>query len=192
MVNQILGYLSGVIVLIGYIPYVRDILAKKTKPQRTSWFIWLILGGIAFFSQLAEGASSSLWMPGVQTIAVLLVFLLSIKNGMGGFEKRDKISLVLAGLGLLIWILSKEAIFALLMTIFADLMGGILSVIKSYEEPESETMITWVCDAISGLLAALAVGSFDVVLWLYPMYILLINLAVIVAIILGKRKLIRI
>ncbi|HPJ17419.1 MAG TPA: hypothetical protein PK639_04330 [Candidatus Woesebacteria bacterium] len=188
-IYQILGFLSGIIVPIGYIPYIKDILDQKTKPQRISWLIWLVLGGIAFFSQLAEGANNSLWLPAIQTLAVLIVFILSIKNGMGGFSGKDKISLSLALLGLIVWALTKEPLFALIITVFVDSLGSVLSVIKSYEEPESETLITWVLDGLAGLLAILAVGKIDVVLLIYPTYIFLANLAVIIAILMGKRRL---
>ncbi|KKT58129.1 MAG: hypothetical protein UW52_C0064G0012 [Candidatus Gottesmanbacteria bacterium GW2011_GWA1_44_24b] len=64
---QTFGLLSAVIFPISYFPYVRDTLRGKTKPERASWFIWATLGAIAFFSQLAKGATDSLWLSGLGT-----------------------------------------------------------------------------------------------------------------------------
>ena len=185
---QILGFLSAVICFLAVIPYIYDILKGKTKPERASWFIWTALGSIAFFSQLAKGATNSLWMVGFSTLAVLIVSLLSLKLGYGGFSKRDKISLSVAAFGILLWFITKEAAFALYLTIFVDLIGTALTTIKSYESPESETLSTWIIACVAGVLSALSVGEWNFILLIYPFYIAIANLAVVVAILLGRKE----
>ncbi len=188
MLLVISGYIAGILSAISYVPYVRDIFKGITRPERASWLIWSVLGSIAFFSQLAKGATDSLWLTGVQTFGVLLVFLLSIKFGIGGLTKRDVIALIAAGAGIILWYLTKEAAVALFITIAIDAVGGVLTVIKSYEDPSSETISTWLLSGSAGIFAAIAVGKPDVVLLAYPLYILLINFSVVFAIHLGKRK----
>src|SRR3989304_2731778 len=73
-----------------------------------SWFIWTMLGFIAFFSQLAKGATNSLWLTVGQTTSVLIIFLLSLKYGYGGLGKRDLRALIGAGIGLVLWYLTRE------------------------------------------------------------------------------------
>jgi len=185
---QLLGLLSGFISVICYLPYIRDIVAKKTKPEKASWLIWSVLGSIAFFSQLAKGATDSLWMPGVQTFGVAVIFLLSLKYGVGGLTKRDLVALLLAFFGLILWYFTAEAAFALYLVILIDAAGASLTVIKSYESPGSETMSTWFLSGLSGFIAILAVGSWDIILLSYPVYIWLINWLVVLAMVLGFRK----
>jgi len=60
---------SGILIIISFFPYIQDIFKHKTNPQRASWLIWAILGAIAFFSQLAKGATHSLWFTGLQELA---------------------------------------------------------------------------------------------------------------------------
>jgi hypothetical protein len=182
------GIVSGLLAIVAVIPYIRDIIKKTTRPERASWLIWTVLGGIAFFSQLAKGATNSLWMTGLSTLCVLVVFLLSLKHGEGGLVKRDIAALLFAFLGLVLWYFTKDATVALLIVIAVDLSGSVLTIIKSYKDPESETMSTWVLASISGLFGTLSVGSFNWVLLMYPLYILLANSAVTVAILLGKRN----
>ena len=185
---QIFGYFSALLSVIAVFPYIYDILKGKTKPERASWFIWTVLGSIAFFSQLEKGATNSLWMVGTSTLCVLIVSILSIKFGSGGFAKRDKISLLIATLGILLWFFTKEAAIALIITIFVDLVGSSLTIIKSYEDPESETISTWILAFISGIFAALSVGEWSFILLVYPLYIFLANFSVVIAITLGKRR----
>ncbi len=169
-------------------PYVRDILKKKTKPERGSWLIWMVLGSIAFFSQMAKGATDSLWLTASQTLAVLIIFLLSLKYGYGGVEKRDSRALIGAGIGLILWYLTKEATYALIFVILVDSIGTMLTAIKAYKDPESETLSTWIMSGTSGIFGMLAVGKFDLILLLYPFYIMLANYVIVTIILLGKRK----
>ncbi|MFA4998580.1 MAG: hypothetical protein WC514_00965 [Candidatus Paceibacterota bacterium] len=189
MIKEIAGYLSGIAMLLSFVPYIKDIFLKKTKPERISWLIWAILGSIAFFSQFAKGASYSLVMTGVQAIGDFSIFILAIKYGIGGFMKRDIVALIGAGIGLFLWYITKEAAIALFIVIFIDAIGVILTVIKSYEKPETETVSSWVLVSISGFLACVAVGSFNLVLLVFPFYILLAGLAVLIAIKLGFQRL---
>ncbi len=185
---ELLGYASGVIGFLCFVPYIRDIFKGTTKPERATWLIWSVLGGIAFFSQYAEGASHSLWMTSGQTLGVLIVFALSIKYGMGGLSRRDIVSLALAGIGLLIWYLTQHAVFALIIVIFVDALGLLLTTLKTYEYPETETLSTWVLAGIAGLLGTLAVGSLDPTLLAYPVYIFLANVVMVSIILIARRR----
>ncbi len=182
------GLISGVLSIIGGAPYVYDILKKTTKPERATWFIWSILGSIAFFSQFAKGATDSLWLTGAQTIIVLIIFLLSLKFGVGGFNRMDIAALIFAGIALILWYLTNEATVALFLVILIDAIGGMPTIIKSYEAPESESLISWLLFGISGIFAMVAVGSFNFILLSYPAYIFLFNVGVVAAILLGRKR----
>lgn len=185
---QIFGYTSALLSIIMIFPYVRDILRLKTKPERGSWIIWTVLGFIAFLSQLAKGATDSLWMTIGQTTAVLVIVLLSIKYGYGGLEKRDIRGLIGAGIGLILWYLTREASFALLFVILIDSIGTLLTLIKSYKDPGSETLSTWIMSGTAGFFGMLAVGSFDLILLAYPFYIMIANYAIVGAILLANKR----
>jgi len=185
---SIFGYLSGVAILASYIPYIRDIFLNKTKPERMSWLIWAILGGISFFSQFAKGASWSLILSGGESLGELIVFFLAIKYGLGGFMKRDFFALAGAILGLILWYLTNEPAVALFIVIAIDMMGSVLTVIKSYENPGTETVSGWVLTLLAGVFGCLAVGSFNFVLLAFPLYVCLGSSAVLLAMRLGVRN----
>lgn len=185
---NLLGVTAGIISISGYFPYIRDVLKKTTTPQRASWLIWDVLTVIAFFSQLAKGASASLWLPGLEICGLTTVLILAMILGTGGFSKRDIFALIAAGIGLTLWYFTKEPAVALYITIGIDAIGVVLSVQKAYEDPESETLSTWVLVAIAGVLATIAVGKFDIILLSYPIYIFLANAAIAAAILVGKKS----
>jgi len=185
---QALGLLGGLFALGSFIPYIRDTLLLRVKPQRATFFIWSVLGAIAFFSQLAKGASNSLWLPGLETFGVIATFLLSIKYGVGGFNKKDYIALLIATFGLIAWYFTKEAAIALYLVILVDVTGLSLTLHKAYITPESETNLAWILAAFGGFLSLFSVGSFNIILLSYPFYLMLANAAVVVAIQMGLQR----
>lgn len=185
---EVLGILGGIFATIGIIPYIKDILSGKTHPEKATWLIWTVLGVIAFSSQLAKGATASLWMTGLETLGQLIVLLLAFRMGIGGFQKKDYIALSLAVFGIILWYLTKEASIALYIVIAIDFSGTVLTIQKSYLKPQTETLSTWVLATIGGFLTILAVGKFNIILLSYPVFIFAMNGIIALAIILGKRK----
>ena len=185
---HVFGLLSGLLPLLGMFPYVRDILRHKTKPHRGSFLIWTVLGAIAFFSQLAKGATWSLFLPAADTVATCSIFGLSLWYGAGGLNKRDMGALLLAAVGLFLWYFTKQPLTALLVVIGVDAIGTVLTVIKTHREPHSETFSSWLLASLGGLFATLAVGKLSFALLVYPIYIFLANGAVDVTILLGRKS----
>lgn len=186
--QEILGYSSGVLILLSTIPYVRDILKGKTKPERATWFIWSILMVIAFFSQWTKGATFSNILTIGDAIAIFITFILSIKYGTGGFKKRDKLAIVGSMFSLIFWYFTKEPAVALLIIIFIDFLGGSLTILKAYEDPESETMIAWFMAGGAGLLGILSVGEINFILLVFPVYVFLINTSIGLTILISKKN----
>lgn len=183
------GLLSAAFSTIAYFPYIRDTLFGRTQPQRASWFIWTVLGSIALCSQLAEGATQSLWFAGAQVTGTAVVFALSIKRGVGGLlNLQDSVVLILAVVGLIAWYLTETAVYTLAVTISISLLGGAVTVRKAYQRPHSETLSTWTCSFVAACLAICAVGQADWVLLAYPVYLFILNGAIVCAIVLGRRR----
>jgi hypothetical protein len=184
----IFGILSGVFSAISYPPYIIAILKGEAKPERASWLIWSVLTAMGFFTQLAVGATHSLWLPGIQGIGVIVVLILSIRYGFGGLLKRDVITLIAAAVTLFIWYVTDNAVLAVYLTVLINAMGAWLTIVKAYEHPESETLITWALSGTGGFFGLLAVGVYDLPILAYPFYIFICNFAVVVAMLLGRRR----
>jgi len=183
-----IGILAGIFGIIMFIPYIRDIFKRKTKPECTSWLIWSLLGLIAVSSQFAKGATDSIWMTVAQTLGTVTIFILSLKYGHGGWVKRDIFALIVALLGLGLWFVTHDAIYALIITIFVDAIGALLTTLKATEHPESETTSTWILSGISGLLGTVAVGYWNPVLMAYPFYVFVANSTVLLGIYIGYSR----
>ena len=183
------GLLSGLLSAYAYAPYAFDILRGQTHPQRASWFIWSVLASISLFAQIAEGATQSLWFAAVQTGGTVFIFLLGLRRGVGGLANMaDALVLVGAAFGLVLWMYTDNAAYALLISIAISLLGGAVTVLKAYRAPETETMATWAACFCASICAMLAVGALDWMLLAYPLYLFTLNGAIMAAIWLGRRR----
>jgi hypothetical protein len=131
-----------------------------------------MLAIVALASQLADGATWSIVMVATQAMVTSLVFLLSIRHGEGGLSTLDLAVIAIAAVGVLGWFVFSTPVIATACVVFADTLGVALMLPKTWREPSSETLSTYVLASAAGLLSALAVASLDASLLLYPLYFL--------------------
>lgn len=182
-----LGIGSAVLNTLGLFPYIQDILRHKTKPERATWWIWLLLNAIALIAQLAAGATWSVFLTVGNIIAVGIIAVLSLFYGYGSFKRRDGISILVAVIGALLSILLKSPLLALLAVIAVDVTGYGLTLVKSWEAPHTETLVSWYFATVSALMGTFSVGTLSFTKLVYPLYIL-IGDALLVAVIIYRRK----
>ena len=189
MDKEVFGIISAAIGIVGAIPYIYYSYKKKTKPQRFAWLIFLILSLISFSSQLALGARASLFLVGWTVINNIIIFSLSMRKngGIGAINRVNVAAFLLAIISIILWKTTNSPFIALMCMIVADGIGALLIVVKSYQHPETETAIMWSLGIFAGIFSILAVGEFNIGLLAYPVYIAVLNAAIVTAILLGKK-----
>ncbi|HEY1274411.1 MAG TPA: hypothetical protein VGF25_05855 [Thermoleophilaceae bacterium] len=171
----ILGVLAGAIGVADTLPYVRDILRGSTRPHRGTWLIWSALTIVVCLSQRADGASWSLVMAATQAVLTTLIWLLAIRRGEGGMSPAEVVLMAIGAGGVIGWVLADEPVVATGFIVAADFIAAVMMLPKTYRDPDSETLSTFVLASISGGLAAGAVGALDASLLLYPVYYCVMN-----------------
>lgn len=183
------GLSAAVLSTIAYMPYIIDTVAGRTHPQRAAWLIWSVLGAISFFSQVSEGATASLWFSAVQVSGTIVVFVMSLFVGRGKLVNRsDCWILAAAAFGLFLWYETSSAVYALGIAISISLLGGVATVAKAYRAPQSETISMWVLSFVAAVFASVSVGGFDPLLLAYPVYLMVLNGAIVLAAQIGRTK----
>ena len=181
------GILAGVLSTIAYVPYIVDTAFGRTQPERATWLIWSIVASVAMGSQIYEGANQSLWFVGVQVSATVIVFLMSIKRGYGAYwSTRNLYLFAITLIGLFVWYIAENALYMLIITTAISILGGSVTVLKAYREPDSETMSTWLLSLVASFFAILSVGAIDPALLIYPVYLYLLYATIVMAILLGR------
>lgn len=175
-ISVILGLLSSFVYFIA-------ILKGQARPHRTTRFVFLFITALTTLSLFAQGNRVALWLSAVSTFQSIVIFGLSMKYGMGGRSKTDILCLVMALIGIVSWQVTKSPLMALYFTIAADFTGIIPTLIKTYRFPHTEVWTFYTLDVIAASFNLLATKEFIVSQYLYPFYIILINLVVVLLII---------
>lgn len=186
MIKQILIFTSSVLALVSPIVYARAVLRGEAKPHRTTRLVLLIITSLATASLIASGNRVAIYLAGVSTFQSIIVFILSIKYGMGGWEKSDIGCLVIAMTGIFFWQITKDPKIGLYFSILADFVGMIPTIIKTYKNPETEIWLFFGMDSLAGFLNILAIKNWTVSEVIFPVYIMMINLVMVILITRGK------
>jgi hypothetical protein len=183
----IFGSLAGVTSVLDAAPYIRDVIRRSTRPHRGTWLIWSILSILALSSQVADGAAWSVVMLAADALLTSLIFLLSIRRGVGGLSRCDLATLAIAGVGIAAWAVSATPVLATIFVVVADTLAVALMLPKTWRDPGSETLALYTLASVSGILSTLAVGALNPSLLLFPVYFTLAN-ALIAAVIASRRS----
>ncbi|PSB56034.1 hypothetical protein C7B77_13175 [Chamaesiphon polymorphus CCALA 037] len=171
---------AGLILLLGNIPYILSIRRGDTRPNRVTWGIWTTIGFILVGSYYAIGATNTLWLPIAQVISQLIITCYAFKYSKGRWQRLDRICLAGAGLSLLLWWRSGSPLVALAMNIAMDILGAIPTIKKIYYEPDSEDLLFWVMAFSASVLNLLAIESFTLSFLLFPLYLFMLNITVLI------------
>ena len=87
------------------------------------------------------------------------------------FARRTFLVLLAAQAGLVLWYQTDNAVYALGISIAISLAGGLLTIVKAYGAPETETASTWVLLFLSSAASILSIGKIDWVQMAYPLYV---------------------
>lgn len=181
--------ISTVLALISPIVYSVAILRGEAKPHRTTRFVLLLITSLTTLSLFAQGNRVAIYLAGVSTLQSIIVFILSIKYGMGGWSKSDIICLVFALIGIILWRITKNPVVALYFAIGADFIGMIPAIIKTYHFPETEIWLFFALDVLAAIFSLLALEKWTLEEFSYPIYIMLINLIMVLLILVRPKRL---
>lgn len=184
--SQAFILISSLLALISPIVYARAILKKEAQPHRTTRFVLLLITTLTTASLFAQHNTVAIYLAGVSTLQSILIFVLSIKYGMGGWEKSDIVCLVIAILGIVMWKITSDPILALYFAILADFTGMIPALIKTYRRPETEVWTFYALDVAASVFSILAITKWTLADVSYPIYILLINIIMVILIVRKK------
>lgn len=188
--EQIL-YIGAALSFIGAIAYVIPTLRGEVKPNRVSWFLWSLAPLIAFASQVTQGVglqSLTTFAIGFSPLLVLAASFLN-KKSVWKLGTLDYVCGALSLLGLFLWYLTKVGNIAISLSIVADALAYIPTMVKAYKAPETEDYKIYLFGSISGLLTLLTIKNWTFAAYGFPLYIFFINIPLVLLIRfkLGKR-----
>lgn len=131
--------------------YAYTIIWGPTRPPRSSYWIWSVLGIMLLTSYLASGGTNW-YLNAANSCGTGVVALLSVRYGDGKeLNGWDRLAIRLALVSLPLWIVLRfcfasevAAGLAFGVQMFADAAAGMPMLKKCWERPELESKSAWV------------------------------------------------
>jgi hypothetical protein len=167
-IKLIFAILASLVGIFGaFLPYLRDIFLKKTKPHAYTWLIWTITQGTAVAGLwYGKGGWGTLALS-VGTVFVFITFLLSLKYGTRNITKSDTVILIAALLAVVVWWQLHSPLLSVLMISVIDFFGYLPSFRKTFEEPWTETTTSWIVFSLANILTILALKEYNFLTLVY-------------------------
>ena len=168
--HTMLGICASVLLLLLIIPYIKSILTSTTRPSIVSWFGWAILFIIATVAQVSKGLDWSLAVPLISTLSTLIIAFTALYLGRVIWTRADVICIVLACFAVIFWVITKEPLTAIIVSIFADFFVTVPTIVKTYQDPSSEPSVLWILYVIGAILEVFATKQLTIYNLLFPIY----------------------
>ncbi len=167
--------LGSLLPLLASLIYIVSIVRGKSKPQRTTRLLLMLITGLSFITLVAGHDTSGVWLALVSFIQGVVIWVLSLWRGIGNALNRlDFACLLLCALGVVLWLTSGQSIVGLIASIVADLIACVPSLVKTWRLPHTESLWFFGLDVLAALLIA-AAGPYGWQALLFPVYIAAVN-----------------
>jgi hypothetical protein len=174
-VKEILTVIGFFVALIGLVPYIVDILRKKTKPHSFSWFIWMFLTGTAFFGQISDHGGAGSWITAINSGMCFIIFLLSLRYGERTIARSDWITFICALCAIPLWLITKTPLYSMILVTCIDMLGFFPTFRKSWDKPEEETIKAYALASLMYAFGIIALTRYTVITTLYPASLVVTN-----------------
>lgn len=177
--KEAMGWISLIIAVIGYVPYIISIIRRKTKPHAFSWIVWTIVLGITFVAQYSDEAGAGSWATGISAMICVPISIMAVLWGEKNITRGDWISFLGALAAIPVWVATRDALWAVILVTFIDASVYYPTLRKSWIKPYDELTFQYVIAAAKYVFALLAVDKVSVVTTLYPTVSILMEASVV-------------
>lgn len=168
MHKELLSLIAICLTFIAFYPYIRSILAGKTKPHFYSWIIWGVATSIVCFAKLAAGAGVGAIPTGISGLITLYVAWLAYQRRTDiSITQSDRVFLVMALASLPVWHITENPLWAVVLLTAIDIMAYIPTLRKAYQMPHSEPIQAFMIMTVRSTFVIAALEHYSVTTVLY-------------------------
>lgn len=182
-----IAIIAGVLSIIGNIPYLIQVIKGKVRPHAFTWLVWSIVSGVTFFGAVAKGAGVGAIPTGAAEIFTIIIFFFSLKHGFEYVKKIDVVFFIIALLGLIPWILTKDPTLSVIIVVAIDLTAFVPTIRKTWKHPETEIPILYGMNVSRHILTLFSLQAYNIATMLHSISMIVTN-TIMTTIILFKNK----
>lgn len=185
--KQLLSLTAIGMLIIGYIPYVRDTIKGKTKPHLYSWFVGAIMAYSSFGLQFQSNAGPGMYATLFSAIVATMILSIGYRHKDNMITGFDKICLVLSLASLTTWLVIKQPVMATALIIITASVSFMPTIRKSWIAPNTETLLSYVINFFRFGVSIMALNSYTFITLGFPVAWMILN-GLFVMLLLYRRK----
>ena len=182
-----LVFVGAAIQAWGIFIYIRSMLKGQARPNKVSWLLWSVAPLIGTAAAVSAGVRWSILPVFMSGFGPLLTLVISfaVPQAYWKADPFDYLCGLFSLLALMLWIITKDPIVALTLSIISDAFAGIPTLIKTWKYPETENVNTYALGLISYFLSLFAIERWNFTSYAFTFYLILMNILLVSA---GYRK----
>ncbi len=188
-INILFSIAASTVGIAGSLPYLWNSLFRDTRPHVFTWFIWSITNWVAVAGLWVGGGGAGAIAPTIGAIFATVIFFISLRFGKRDIKSIDVIVLIFAMLALACWLVLDNLLLAVVMVSIIDGVGYIPTFRKSYSEPYTETLVSWMLFALAPIFAIVALTEYNSMTMTYLVTVSAINVLMFVFLLLRRNAL---
>lgn len=177
----ILTVLSGFLPLLGMVIYVHKTYRGVVSPNTTTWMLWSLINFVILISYITASSGESVWSALVgflEPFAITMVLLMRRSGEWQRFSATEMVCAAAALFALYLWWLLKEskelAQYALYVSIAADAIAAIPTIVAVIRRPESDRPVSWALFASGYGISLFAITEHTVANYALPVYMVFV------------------
>jgi len=186
--KETIAIIASLLAIVGNVPYLRDIVKKRVQPHPYTWLVWTIVSCIIFFGQLAKGAGIGALPTAASEIFTVIIFFFSLQYGFKNIRKIDTAFFVIALLGIIPWILTKDPTISVIIAVGIDLVAFVPTIRKTWAYPKTETPMLYSMNVLRHILMLFSLEAYNLATTLHSIAMIATN-TLMTVLILRKKKL---
>lgn len=156
-----------------YATYFISIHKGETKPHAFSWLLWGVMVGIGAAAQFQLGGGPSAWALAFVSASCLFIAVLACFIGERNYTKSDWVALLASFVAIIIWQLTDNPTYALIIIICIDCLSYYPTFRKSYHAPDTEPPVSYFLAGLRYFLMLFAVPNPSLGTLIYPFFLML-------------------
>ncbi|MBP9712028.1 MAG: hypothetical protein KBD55_03295 [Candidatus Pacebacteria bacterium] len=186
--KAILSAASILIQVSAYLVYFFGVYKGTTKPHAFTWLVWGILSTIGFFAALTTDGYAVASVLGINVVGCIITSIIGFYQNRIEYDKYDWLALIGAFVGIILWQITHTPLYAVFLISLSDMIGIVPTIRKAYVLPHEENLGSFVIGIFYYVLAISALESFELTNWFYPAAIVFSDLALILVIIVRRKR----
>lgn len=181
--KNFLAIIGGLLATLATVPYILDIVKRKTKPNLVSWATWTLLTAIATAAAFAAHEPRTAILTLGVTIATVLVVLFGLRHGVAKLTWFDGICQLSAIFGLVLWLVIGSPSVAIIFSLGIDFIVMLPTFRHSWRSPQEETWQSFAVGVGASVFTLASLSNYNFISIAFPAYFIFGDLLIVFVII---------